>query len=57
MDIAFSTDGNKIHLPITGIILRAATGDLARSKNQWDWTLRNTVFLPPFLMETAIPNG
>ena len=56
MDIDFSTDGNKIHLPITEVILRAATGDLARSKHQQDWTLRNTVLLPTILTETAILN-
>ena len=56
MDIDFSTDGNKIHLPITEVILCAATGDLARSKHQKDWTLRNTVLLPPILTETEILN-
>ena len=36
MDITFAVDGDKIRLPIKGVLLRAATGDLARSKNQWD---------------------
>ena len=36
MDITFAVDGNKIRLPIKGVLLRAATGDLARSKKQRD---------------------
>ena len=53
-DIAFAADGDKIRLPIAEVLLRAAAGDLARSKNQRDWQYRNAVLLPPFLAEAAI---
>ena len=55
--IAFAVDGNKIRLPIAEVLLRAASGDLTRSKNQRDWTPRNAFLLPPFLTETAILHG
>ena len=38
MDIAFSADSNNICLQIAEVLLRAAASDLARSKNQQDWT-------------------
>ena len=50
-------DGDKIRPPITEVLLRAAAGNLARSKNQWEWTPRNTVLLPPFLMKAKILDG
>ena len=34
MDITFATEGNKIRIPITEVFLRAAVGNLTRSKNQ-----------------------
>ena len=57
MDTDFSTDGDKIRLPITEVLLRASVDELARSKNQRDWTPRNAVLLPTFLTEAAILNG
>ena len=54
MDITFASDGNKIRLLIAEVLLRAANGNLARLKNQQDWTPRNPVLLPPFLNESAI---
>ena len=54
VNIAFAVDGTKIHLSITEVILRTASGNLARSKNQRDWTLRNAVLLPTFLTRAAI---
>ena len=56
MDIAFAADGNKISLQITEVLLRAAVGNLTRSKKQRDWTPRHTVLLPPLLTESAILN-
>ena len=56
-DIAFAADGDKIRLPIAEVLLCAAAGDLARSKNQRDWTSRNSVLLLPFLTEAAILHG
>ena len=57
IDIAFAADGEKIRLPIAEVLLRAAAGNLARSKKQCDWTTRNAVLLPPFLKEAAILHG
>ena len=57
IEIAFATDGEKICLPSAEVLLRAAAGDLARSKKQRDWTSRNAVLLPPFLTEAAILHG
>ena len=42
---------------IAEVLLHAATGDLARSKKQRDWTSRNAVLLQPFLTEAAILHG
>ena len=56
-DIAFAADGDNIRLPILEVLLRAAAGDLTRSKKQRDWTPRNVVLLPPFLKEAAIFHG
>ena len=57
IDNDFDADDDMIHLPITEVLLRAATGDLARSKKQRDWTPRNAVLLPPFLRKAAILQG
>ena len=57
MEIDFATEGNKIHLPIMEVLLRASDRDLARLKNQRDWTPHNDVLLPPFLTEAAILDG
>ena len=54
---SFAPDGKNIRLPITEVLLRAAAGNLARSKKQRDWTSHNAVLLPPFLTETAILHG
>ena len=50
-------DSDKICLTIAEVLLRAAAGDLALSKNQRDWNPRNNVLLPPFLTEAAILHG
>ena len=55
--ITFAADGDKIRLLIEEVLLRAAVGDLARSKKQGDLTPRNTVLLSPFLTEAAILYG
>ena len=57
IEIAFATDGENIRLLIVEILLRAAAGDLARSKKQRKWTSYNAVLLPPFLTEAAILHG
>ena len=57
VDITFAADGDKIHLLISEVLLRAAASDLARSKKQRYWTSRNAVLLPPFLTEAAIFHG
>ena len=54
LDIALATNGEKIRIPITEVLLHAAAGDLARSKKQRNWTSHNAVLLPPFLTEAAI---
>ena len=56
MDITFSADRENICLPIIEILLCAATGDLASSRNQQYCMPRNSILLPPFLMEAAILN-
>ena len=56
-DIAFTIAGNKIHLPISEVVLRAAAGDLARSKKQRDWALLNSVLLLPLLTEAGLLDG
>ena len=53
-NIAFANAGDKIQLPVTELILRAATGDLARSKKQRYWVAINTILLLPFLVESSI---
>ena len=57
LEIAFAPDGEKIRLPIAEVLLRAAAGNLARSKNQCDWRSLNAVLLLPFLTEVAILHG
>ena len=57
IEISFAADGYKMRLLIAEVLLRVANGNLARSKNQRDWTLRNAVFLPPFLTEAVILHG
>ena len=54
IDIDFAAERDKIRLPIAEVLLRAAAGDLARSKKQWDWTPRNTVLLLSLLTEAPI---
>ena len=54
IDIAFAVDSDKIRLLIAEVLLRAAAGNLRRSKKQREWTPRNAIILPPFLMEAAI---
>ena len=47
---AFAGYGKNICLLTTEVLLRAATGKLAKSKNIWDWKYINAVLLPPFLI-------
>ena len=49
LEIAFAPEGEKIRLPITEFLLRAAVGDLARLKKQRYWQSLNAVLLLPFL--------
>ena len=56
INISFVMDSNKIRFPIAEVILREATGNLARSNKQQDWAPRNDIFLPPFFMEAEILN-
>ena len=55
--LAFAGDGEKIRLLTTEVLLRAATVELAKPKNLWYWTSRNTVLLLPFLTETVLTDG
>ena len=57
ININFATDGDKILLTITEVLLYAAAGDLKRSKKQQDWMPRNAVLLPTFLTEAEILDG
>ena len=57
IEIAFATDGKNIRLLVTEVLLHAAAGNLARSKNQRVWTPLSAVLLPPFLAEAAIFQG
>ena len=50
----FNRSREKIHLPITEFLLRAAVGDLFRSKKLRDWAALNAVLLPPFLTEAVV---
>ena len=54
LKIAFTTNREKIRLPIAEVLLCATSGNLTQSKKQCDWKSRNTVLLPPFLTENAI---
>ena len=54
IEIVFAADGKKIRLPIAKVLLRAASGDLARSNKQRYRTSPNAVLLPPFLTEATI---
>ena len=57
LEIAFFPEGEKIRLPITEGLLRAAAGDLKAPKKQPDWQSFNAVLLPLFLTEAAILHG
>ena len=50
----FSGDSKKICLQTTEVLLRAASGDLAKSKKLRDWKSRNAVLLLPFLTEAVV---
>ena len=54
MVTAFAPDGDNIRLLITEVLLCAAAGNLALSKNHWYWTLRNAVLLPQLLTDATI---
>ena len=51
INIAFATDGYKIRLLITEVLLCAATGNLTSSNKQREWTPRNVVLTPTFITE------
>ena len=57
VDIDFSVDVNKICLPVAEVLLCASASNLTHSKKQLYWMTRNTVLLPPVLMEAAIIYG
>ena len=57
INLAFAKDGKNIRLSMTEVLIRAATSDLAKSKNPRNWTSRNTLLLPPFLTETVVTDG
>ena len=46
-----------IHLPTTEVLLRAAIGDLYKSRKLRDWAALNAVFLPPLLAKDLIFEG
>ena len=54
---AFAGYGEKIRLPKTEVLLRAAAGKLVKLKKLRDWTARNDVLLPPFLTEIILTIG
>ena len=45
IEIAFATDGKNIRLPVTEVLLHAAAGNLARSKNQRVWNPISAVLI------------
>ena len=51
IECAFAGNGEKIRLRTTEVLLRAAAGELAKSKKLRDWTPRNEVLLPPLLTD------
>ena len=57
MEIDFATDGNKIYLPITDVLLCSVSSNLALSKKQQYWMPRNAALLLPFLTEAEILNA
>ena len=46
INISFTMDGDKIRLLIPEVLLHAAAGNLARSKNRHYWKPRKAVLLP-----------
>ena len=54
INIAFATDSDNIRLPITKVCVCDTAANLVQSKKQQDWTPRNAVLLPPFIIEAAI---
>ena len=54
---AFVSSGKNIGLSILEVLLCAAVGDLALSKNMCDWGFLNTVLLPPFLAKAVVLDG
>ena len=57
IEIAFAVDGDKTRLPIAEVLLYATASNLARPKKQREWTLHNSVLLPPFFTEAVILHG
>ena len=54
---AFASNGEKIRLPTTEVLLRAAARELEKSKKRRYWMDRNAVLLPPFLTDIALTVG
>ena len=54
IDVESDGAGNKIHLPTTEVLLRAAIGNISKSKNIRNWAALNAVLHPPLLAKTVI---
>ena len=57
VELTFSGNGEKIHIPTMEVFLRATIINLEKSKKICDWASRNAVILPPFLAKVVITNG
>ena len=55
--ITFASAGDKIRLPISELLLRAAAVNFTRSTKKRYWDPLNSIFLPPFLTEADILDG
>ena len=56
-NVALAIVGDKIRLPISEVLLYAASGDLSRSKKQRYWVPLKSVLLSLLLTEAAILGG
>ena len=54
IDVESDGAGNKIHLPTTEVLLRAAIGNISKSKSIRNWAALNAVLHPPLLAKTVI---
>ena len=53
----FASNGNKICLLTTEVLLCATADDLAKSNTLRNWASRNAVLRPSFVTETVFTNG